>query len=186
MHEHTWRFFQENISFLASWPIREAKREFSLGEALFFATGENFSFNQCHINGILRFFAGKLIYKSNRKLFSCILLLNVLGKGGLICFILLSFLEQGIKITRLKSEDLLFYFIWLWNRVDFSPIIPRSHYRHTIALIVAPGILIILDQLLEQLLLPLSSLLILFCVNHNVYVLFFFAYCMRRGVAEVH
>ena len=36
-----------------------------------FATGKNFSFNQCH-KRVLRFFSGKVFYKSNRKLFSCV------------------------------------------------------------------------------------------------------------------
>ena len=36
-----------------------------------FATGKNFSFNQCHTKSFA-FFLGNLFYKSNRKLFSCI------------------------------------------------------------------------------------------------------------------
>ena len=37
------------------------------------ATGENFSFNQCHYKEYcVFFFSGKLIYKINGKLFSCI------------------------------------------------------------------------------------------------------------------
>ena len=38
----------------------------------FTATGKNFSFNQCHTKSFAFFFAGKLFYKSNRKLFSCV------------------------------------------------------------------------------------------------------------------
>ena len=37
-----------------------------------FATGKNFSFNQCHTKSFAFFFSGKLFYKSNRKLFSCV------------------------------------------------------------------------------------------------------------------
>ena len=37
-----------------------------------FATGKNFPFNQCHTKSFAFFFAGKLFYKSNRKLFSCV------------------------------------------------------------------------------------------------------------------
>ena len=36
-----------------------------------FATGKNFSFNQCHTKSFA-FFLGKLFYKSKRKLFSCV------------------------------------------------------------------------------------------------------------------
>ena len=37
-----------------------------------FATGKNFSFNQCSKQESFAFFSGKLFYKSNRKLFSCV------------------------------------------------------------------------------------------------------------------
>ena len=37
-----------------------------------FATGKNFSFNQCHTKSFPFFFLGKLFYKSDRKLFSCV------------------------------------------------------------------------------------------------------------------
>ena len=37
-----------------------------------FATGENFSFNQCHTKSFAFFFSGKLFNTSNRKLFSCV------------------------------------------------------------------------------------------------------------------
>ena len=37
-----------------------------------FATGKNFSFNQCSKQERFAFFSGKLFYKSNRKLFSCV------------------------------------------------------------------------------------------------------------------
>ena len=37
-----------------------------------FATGKNFSFNQCFKQESFAFFWGKLFYKSNRKLFSCV------------------------------------------------------------------------------------------------------------------
>ena len=37
-----------------------------------FATGKNFSFNQCSKQERFAFFLGKLFYKSNRKLFSCV------------------------------------------------------------------------------------------------------------------
>ena len=37
-----------------------------------FATGKNFSFNQCHTKRFCVFFSGKLFYKSNRNLFSCV------------------------------------------------------------------------------------------------------------------
>ena len=46
-----------------------------------FATVKNFSFNQCH-NKELHFFSGKLIYKSNRKLFSCICIAWYKHLGG--------------------------------------------------------------------------------------------------------
>ena len=37
-----------------------------------FATGKNFSFNQCHTKSFAFFFSGKLFYNSNRKLYSCV------------------------------------------------------------------------------------------------------------------
>ena len=37
-----------------------------------FATGKNFSFNQCHNKEFCFFFSGKLFYKNDRKLFSCV------------------------------------------------------------------------------------------------------------------
>ena len=37
-----------------------------------FATGKNFSFNQCSKQERFAFFSEKLFYKSNRKLFSCV------------------------------------------------------------------------------------------------------------------
>ena len=37
-----------------------------------FATGKNFSFNQCHTKSFAFFFSRKLFYKRNRKLFSCV------------------------------------------------------------------------------------------------------------------
>ena len=37
-----------------------------------FATGKNFSFNQGHTKSFAFFSPGKLFYKSNRKLFSCV------------------------------------------------------------------------------------------------------------------
>ena len=42
--------------------ITQARKELS----------KNFSFNQCHTKTFAFFSSGKLLYKSNRKLFSCV------------------------------------------------------------------------------------------------------------------
>ena len=68
----SWHFKQENLYF--------AKHLFAKQELITcarirgqdFATGKNFSFNQCHTKSFAFFFSGKLFYKSNRKLFSCL------------------------------------------------------------------------------------------------------------------
>ena len=77
---NTWNKHAVSLSFCLSWYFKQEKSVFWKASYLQnkswlrvqgFATVKNFSFNQCH-NKELHFFSGKLIYKSNRKLFSCI------------------------------------------------------------------------------------------------------------------
>ena len=85
----TWKIFRNVLGqFIFSWAdiLSEENRYF--GKHLFFcktktdyayklrvqdfATGKNFSFNQWFKQESLAFFSGKLFYKRNRKLFSCV------------------------------------------------------------------------------------------------------------------
>ena len=78
-----WRKRESNLSI--DWCITRARAKLRVQD---FETGNNFSFNQCHNKEICVFFSGKLIDKSNRKLFSCMylhsLILNTPGAGRIL------------------------------------------------------------------------------------------------------
>ena len=70
----SWHFKWEKSVFLKA-SFFKKKQELIMRTRLRvqdFATGENFSFNQCHNKEFCVFFSQKLSYKSNRKLFFCI------------------------------------------------------------------------------------------------------------------
>ena len=76
----TYHFFSLKLTVLSEKNPYFAKHLFAKQELITrarlrgqdFATGKNFSFNQCHTKSFAFFFSGKLFYKSNRKLFSCV------------------------------------------------------------------------------------------------------------------
>ena len=84
----TWKIFRNMLcQFFFAWADILSEKNPYFGKHLFcktktdyayklrvqdFATGKNFSFNQCSKQERFAFFSGKLFYKSNRKLFSCV------------------------------------------------------------------------------------------------------------------
>ena len=78
-----WRKRESDLSI--DWCNTRARAKLRVQD---FETGKNFSFNQCHNKEICVFFSGKLIYKSNRKLFSSMylhsLILNTPGVGRIL------------------------------------------------------------------------------------------------------
>ena len=77
----SWRFKREkSIFWIASFCKR--RTDYACKSCVQdFATGKNFSFNQCH-NKECCFFSGKLFDKSNRKLFSCVCIALYKHKRG--------------------------------------------------------------------------------------------------------
>ena len=66
----SWHFRREKFVFWKE-SFGKTRTDYESLRGQDFATGKNFSFNQCHTKSFA-FFSGNLFYKSNRKLFSCV------------------------------------------------------------------------------------------------------------------